>query len=161
MSFDGARPPQPKPGGRIKVSTKGKQLRTKQYYVARDDDNFGDIPGKSLLNGQTAYIAVHFPDDMTEFAGFYIYCIANATQAAADLDLSTTYGSAYGEVFNTHGEADNASTYNITDNHFFTIDAYAKGMFADWTNEDTGGISVTVGSPGHNVTVVMAEMYYY
>jgi hypothetical protein len=33
-------------------------------------------------------------------------------------------------------------------------------MFASLEEEDTGGISLTVSTAGHNVTVVMAEMYY-
>ena len=137
----------------------GTIFHTKQYYVARDDDNVGDVPGKSITNGQTAYIAVHAPDGMQQLMAFNIYVIPNATQANADWDLDTDYG-AIGEVFNTHSEAEAAATYNVTDNQWFEIDAVAAGMFASMEEEDTGGISLTVSGVGHNVTVVMAEMYY-
>ena len=135
------------------------KFQTKQYYVARDDDNIGAVPGKSITNGQTAYVAVHAPQGMQQVMGFNIYVIPNATQAAANWDLETDYG-AEGEAYNTHEEAEAAATYNVTQDQWFTIDAFAAGMFASMVEEDTGGISVTVGGVGHNVTVVMAELYY-
>jgi len=137
----------------------GTIFHTKQYYVARDDDNINQTPGKSITNGQTAYIAVHAPDGMQQMMAFNIYVIPNATQANADWDLATSYG-AIGEANNAHSEAEAAATYNVTNLQWFEIDAWGAGMFASMEEEDTGGISVTVGGVGHNLTVVMAEMYY-
>ena len=137
----------------------GTIFHTKQYYVARDDDNIGAIPGKSITIGQSAYIAVHAPDGLQQLMAFNIYVIPNATQAAADWDLETDYG-AIGEASGLHGETEAAATYNVTDGTWFEIDAVAAGMFASMVEEDTGGISLTVSTAGHNVTVVMAEMYY-
>jgi len=134
-------------------------FHTKQYYVARDDEEIGVVPGKSITIGQSAYIAFHAPQGMHQLMGFKIYVIPNATQAAADWDLETDYG-AVGEAYNTHEEAEAAATYNVTDNQWFHIDALAAGMLASLEEEDTGGISVTVGTAGHNVTVIMAELYF-
>ena len=143
----------------VQDSGTGTAFHTKQYYVARDDENIGAVPGKSITNGQTAYIAVHAPYGLQQLMKFNIYVIPNATQAAANWDLETDYG-AIGEAYNTHEETEAAATYNVTDNVWFEIDAVAAGMFASMVEEDTGGISLTVAGVGHNVTVVMAEMYY-
>ena len=137
----------------------GTIFHTKQYYVARDDDTINQTPGKSITIGQSAYIAIHAPDGMQQIMAFNIYVIPNATQGAADWDLETSYG-AIGEANNTHSETEVAATYNVTDLQWFEIDAVAAGMFASLVEEDTGGISLTVGTAGHNVTVVMGEMYY-
>jgi len=145
--------------GAVSDSGTGTIFHTKQYYVARDDDNVGMIPGKSITNGQTAYIAVHAPYGLQQLMKFNIYVIPNATQAAADWDLETDYG-AIGEASGNHGEIENAATYNVTDNVWFEIEAISLGMFASMVEEDTGGIGLTVSTQGHNVTVVMAEMYY-
>jgi len=137
----------------------GSVFHTKQYYVARDDDNIGMIPGKSISIGQTAYIAVHAPDGMQQLMKFNIYVVPNATKAAANWDLETDYG-AIGEASGLHGETEAAATYNVVDDTWFAIDVTAAGMFASMVSEDTGGIGLTVGTAGDNVTVVMAEMYY-
>ena len=134
-------------------------FHTKQYYVARDDENIGMIPGKSITIGQTAYIAVHAPYGLQQLMKFNIYVIPNATKGAANWDLETDYG-AIGEASGTHGETEAAATYNVTDDTWFEIDAVAAGMFASMVAEDTGGIGLTVSTAGDNVTVVMAEMYY-
>ncbi|GAH04350.1 unnamed protein product, partial [marine sediment metagenome] len=123
----------------------GTIFHTKQYYVARDDDNVGAIPGKSITNGQTAYIAVHAPDGMQQLMNFNIYLIPNATKVAANWDLETDYG-AIGEVSGLHGETEAAATYNVTNDTWFEIDAVAAGMFASMVSEDTGGISLTVST---------------
>jgi hypothetical protein len=135
------------------------EFHTKQYFVAGDDDVINQTPGKSITNGQTAYIAVHAPVGLQQITAFNIYVIPNATQANANWDLATSYGG-NGEANNIHSEAEAAATYNVTDLQWFEIDAFGAGMFASLEEEDTGGISVTVSGVGHNVTVVMAEMYY-
>jgi hypothetical protein len=135
------------------------EFHSKQYFVSSDDDIINQTPGKSITIGQAAYIAVHAPTGLQQVMAFNIYVIPNATQAAADWDLATSYG-AVGEANNTHAEAEAAATYNVTNLQWFEINAYAAGMFASLEEEDTGGISLTVSTAGHNVTVVMAEMYY-
>jgi len=132
---------------------------TNNHLFENDDYGVGAVPGKSITNGQTAYVAVHAPQGMQQVMGFNIYVIPNATTVAANWDLETDYG-AEGEAYNTHEEAEAAATYNVTQDQWFTIDALAAGMFASMVEEDTGGISVTVGGVGDNVTVVMAELYY-
>jgi len=140
-------------------SGSGTIFHTKQYYVARDDDNLGNVPGKSITNGQFAYVAVHFPEGMQQLMALNLYVIPDATQGAADWDLDSDYG-AIGEAYNTHAEAEAAATYNVTQNQWFSIDVFAAGLFVSAVAEDTGGFSLQVGTAGHDVTVVMAEMYY-
>ena len=134
-------------------------FETKQYYVARDDDNINQTPGKSITNGQTAYLGVHAPLGIQQIMKFHIYVIPQATQANANWDLAASYGGV-GEANNIHTEAENVATYNVTDLQWFEIDALAAGMFVSMVSEDTGGVSLTVSTAGHNVMVVMAEMYY-
>ncbi len=131
----------------------------KEYYVARDDDNINQTPGKSITNGQTAFIAVHAPDNMQQIMSFHIHMMPLATQANANWDLATSYGGV-GEANNVHAEAENAATYNVTDLQWFQLDAFEVGMFASLEASDAGGISVTVSTAGHNLMVVFGHMTY-
>ena len=144
---------------KLDTSEAAMTVKTKQYYVAQDDDNLSNVPGKSITNTQTAYIAVHFPEEYDTLVGFNIYVIPQVTNANANWDIATTNGGA-GEAYNIHGESDNTTTFNVTNLQWFEIEADALGMFASAEAEDTGGISVTVSTAGHNLTVVMGELYY-
>ena len=131
----------------------------KPFFVANNDQQLGQVPGKTLTNGQTAYIPVHAPDGMQQLMSFHIHVIPQATQANADWNLATDYAST-GQPYNTHSEADAAATYNVTDLEDFEIDATTVGMFAAMVAGDWGGISLTVGTAGHNVCVVFGHLKY-
>lgn len=129
------------------------------FFVANNDQQLGQVPGKTLTNTQTAYIPVHAPDDMQQIMGFHIHVIAQATQAAANWDLDSDYA-ATGEAYTTHNEQDAASTYNVTDTEWFELDAFDKGILASFEGGDSGGVSLTVSTAGHNVCVVFGHLSY-
>ena len=129
------------------------------FFVANNDQQLGNVPGKTLTNGQLAYIPVHAPNDMQQIMGFHIHVIAQATQANANWDLDTDYAGT-GEAYTTHAEAEAAATYNVTNLEWFELDAFAAGMFVSMTGGDSGGISLTVGTAGHNVCVVFGHLMY-
>ena len=135
------------------------QLTSRQFFVATDDDNLGAVPGKSITVGQVARIGFHMPPDVHQLTSVAIYVIPNATKASANWDLAADYGGS-GEAYNTHNETEAAATYNVTDTLWFKIDALAAGLLASALSDDSGGISVTVGTAGDNVTVCFLELYY-
>ena len=137
----------------------GTRFRTIQFYCSEADDEFGATPGKSITNGQLAYVGFHLPADLHQIMGVNLYVIPNATQASANWDLASSYG-AVGEQYNVHAEAEVAATYNVTDGQLFEVDAFAAGMLASATAHDTGGVSIQVSTAGHALTLVFMEIYY-
>jgi len=127
------------------------------FYCSEADDEHGAVPGKSITNGQTAFVGFHVPCDTQQIMRATLYVIPDATQANANWDLAADYG-AVGEAYNAHNETEAAATYNITLNQTFGIDILAAGLLAAAVAHDNGGVSITVGAVGHNVTLVFLEL---
>ena len=137
----------------------GTRFDSVQFYCSEADDEHGAVPGKSITNGQSAYVGFHIPSDMHQIMQVKLIVIPDATQASANWDLAADYG-AIGEAYNTHSETEAAATYNVTQNQFFNIDLLAAGLLASAVTHDTGGVSITVSTAGHSVTLVFMAIAY-
>jgi len=69
-----------------------------------------------------AYMYFKVPDIFASLAEAVIVVRPLATQAAADWDIYANYG-ATGENYIIHTESDLATTYNVTNNQFFEVNA--------------------------------------
>lgn len=79
--------------------------------------------GSSFALGttDTAYCTFRVPHDYTSITTAVIVLITDFTDAAAAFDIQSDFAAA-GEDKDTHGIADNASTYNVTNDRIFELD---------------------------------------
>ncbi|GAG66418.1 unnamed protein product, partial [marine sediment metagenome] len=61
------------------------------FYCSEADDEHGDVPGKSITNTQLAYVGFDIGDEVNQIMKAELHIIPDATQGAANWDLSATY----------------------------------------------------------------------
>lgn len=71
--------------------------------------------------GENCGITGVIPADLASVTSIEVIVLPDATDGAADWDL-TLYLGADGEAYDTHEESNNASTYDVTDNQWFSVD---------------------------------------
>ena len=82
---------------------------------------YGDFPTVHCVNvGQFGYMSFRTPQDFNTIIAGRILIIPLDTQAAADIDIFSDYGS-FTEPYNQHSEADQVTTYNMTANQLMHI----------------------------------------
>jgi len=115
-----------------------------------------------LLNaaGEIAHTVVTFPADLATIVSLEILVIPTATQAAADWNIQVQC-QAVGEAAGFHSNTDSTTTYNVTNQQFFAIDAIGIIVAAGCTPGDHGAILVQQGTAGHNVDVVSVELVWH
>ena len=103
---------------RVFSSTKGTQAaggtKTRFYqFGSNSATNKGEHNTVSV--GANGSINLEFvaPEDYQNTVSIQVIMIPGATNAAADIDLDSTYG-AVGEAFNQHVESNTTITYNLT-----------------------------------------------
>lgn len=119
----------------------------------------GDVPIAAVANGEVAAVGFECPPDLTCLVRATLKVLPGATQAAANWDLDSDYGTV-GEAPDAHGESDAGTTFNVTDNQWYDLELVALGFFASMTPGDRGGMKITVSTAGHDVNVFSLMFEY-
>ena len=115
---------------------------TKELWssVGAPNTTIGDFISHNVYNGTIAYISFKVPHDFTTITSAEIILVATTSNATANYDVASDYG-AIGEAYNTHSEADAATTYNVTLNQLYALDI--SGILTAIAADDYVGISLT------------------
>ncbi len=101
---------------------------------------YGDFPAVACIAlNDYGLMSFKVPHDFVAITSAEIIVIPQATEANADWDISSDYG-AVGEAYNTHSEADAASTYNVVSNQLFAVDV--SGILTALAADDYVGIKL-------------------
>lgn len=107
----------------------------------------GDFPGfASGANGSRARVTFKVPHDFGNIVEARLVIIPIVTQAVAEISIVSDYGS-IGQPYTTHSGQDAASTYDLTANELFGIDA--SGILTDLVAGDFVGICTQVRNAVH------------
>lgn len=140
----------------------GTMLPNREWLATFGDGGIaltGDVPLAPITNGQDAAVGFQCPPDLQQLVRATLKILPNATQANADWDIFSDYGTV-GEAPNAHSEADAATTYNVTNNQWYDIELVALGFFASMTIGDRGGIRIRVSTAGHNLSLFSLVFEY-
>lgn len=122
-------------------------------------DNHGFFAGARLTTaGQAAHISFKVPHDFSAITSAEVIVIPMATQAAANWDIESDYG-AIGEAYNTHSEADAATTYNVVLNQLFAVDISGI-LTAPPVADDYVGIKLSMMDNAHDTFVLGVRFKY-
>lgn len=113
----------------------------------------------ALLQTANDYAAISFvcPNDFNSIVEANIIVIPDATQAAADWDITTNYG-AIGQSDDVHTGSNTASTYNVTADVFFNVDI--ASCLSSLAANDIVGIVFTLNDSTHDVAVMGLRFRY-
>lgn len=117
--------------------------------VAATDGDFGVVRLANLNEYYRKDFVV--PSDFNVLTEAVFVVIPKVTQAVADWDIASDYA-AIGEAYNTHSEADAATTYNVTLNQLFEVDI--SGILSSIVAGDNVGISITLANAAHDVDIL-------
>ncbi len=95
---------------------------------------------RATQGGGTAYIGFNTPHDFTTITAAVIVCLQTGSSANRDVDIGSEYAS-IGQVYTTHQEADNATTYTFVANQWKEIDI--SGILSALVAGDLVGIKLT------------------
>ncbi len=109
----------------------------------------GDYPVLEILTNGNGFVPFCVPVDFHELVSFDIIIIPEETQATADVDLTSSFGT-IGESETAHTDSDTAITYNWTAGVKFAADVSSvlTGIAAnddggiDWDNNSTGIVNI-------------------
>lgn len=138
-------------------------VATKELYVPVTYKNpnlstTGDFPVALLaIVGDTCFTSFEIPHDFNGLVAARLIVIPKATQAAANWDIDSDYGS-IGQAYNIHSEADAASTYNVTLDELFEVNL--NGILSAIVAGDKVGIKVTLQDNAHDVHVIGIRLRY-
>lgn len=104
-----------------------------------------------------AFMSFIVPGDFSSITTAAILVIPRVTDGAANWDIYSHYG-AVGEDWDNHAESDTASTYNVTSDQLFHVDA--SGILSSVAAGDKVGISLKLADGGDDVDVVGFYMKY-
>ena len=112
-------------------------------------------PMSALLDAINDYALISFrcPNDFTTLVEAKIVVGVVATQAAANWDISSRY-SGVGESLWAHSGSDTTTTYNVTANKIFAVNA--AGLLASLAAGDYVGLKLLLGTAAHTLVVIGA-----
>uniref|UniRef100_A0A6M3KLA9 Uncharacterized protein n=1 Tax=viral metagenome TaxID=1070528 RepID=A0A6M3KLA9_9ZZZZ len=108
-------------------------------------------PAYYCQNGQNCLMTFKVPAAFTTISSVYIWVVPTVTQAAANWDIFSKYGSV-GEVYDEHGGTLNVPTYNVTNAVLFRIDI--SSVLTSLAAGDIVGIEFLVSSANHDAKVL-------
>ena len=119
------------------------------------DVNYNQIP--LLIANDKANVRFLVPVDFTSIIDAVLIIVANVTNAAANLDI-TSYYAGIGEPFNTHSENDAASTYAINNTWYHEIDV--SGILSAIAVGDHVVLRLLLGDALHDVSLCGMRFRY-
>ena len=110
--------------------------------------------------GANAALNMEFqvPTDFNSLVSISAIIIPGATNAAADIDLSSTYA-ALGEAYTNHAETNVAITYNLTINLITALDI--SSVFTSMATGDFCGINLkqnSIGATSHYLGLLLTYL---
>jgi hypothetical protein len=139
-------------------------IATKEFFIPASQvggGTFGfaggfpivDLPNANDNCGMSFYV----PLDFTAIVDAVVVTIPNCTEANADWDTASSYGTA-GQASNTHTDADTGSTYNVTSGQLYEVDI--AGILSSIVAGDFVGVRLTNKNSAHDVFVVGIRFKY-
>jgi len=129
---------------------------TKQFFIpvtfASLQTNYTyHTVGECNAASEQANMEFMVPHDFHTLIECLIFVIPRFTTAAAVWYLNCNYAG-LGEAYNIHTERDLVTTYDVTDNQIFAVDA--SGVLTSLAAEDCVGLGLQQGAAGDNVNVL-------
>ncbi len=111
------------------------------------------------LTALNAYAEMVFkcPPDFLAIIEAKIVVIVGASQASANWDIYATFG-AIGESYNANTANNTATTYNVTANKIYGVDA--SGILASMAAGDFVGLKILESTTGHDCSVLGFYLKY-
>ena len=117
-----------------------------------DLKTYGSWPVAELTNADDkANMSFFVPAEYTSLVSMTILVISKVTDAAANWDLSAQYG-AIGQDYDQHTENDTATTYNVTTDKLYGVDA--SGVFTSLAANDYASLQLLLADAGDDVYVI-------
>lgn len=131
-------------------------------YFANRTITMGTIPTTNTTTSQQANASIDVPENFGSILSLKVWCIVSASAAGPfkDIDITLNWGGE-DEVFNTHVNADLATSYNLTDKtdkwYVFDITALVSPLA---TPGDVIGILMKNNGVGGVIGYSHAELLY-
>ena len=97
------------------------------------------------------------PAEYSSLTSAEIIVIPKTTDGAVNWDLYSDYG-AVGQAFNTHDESDLVTTYDVTADQLFAVDA--SGVLTSLAANDFVGLQLLLGDAADDLYVIGALIKY-
>tara|TARA_Y100000310_G_scaffold281082_1_gene301311 strand:- start:17005 stop:17472 length:468 start_codon:yes stop_codon:yes gene_type:complete len=108
-------------------------------------------------SGEKGLTSFYIPDDYSSLTEATIWIHAIGGGAAENWDIDSNYA-ADGEAYNQHTESDTGTTYNVTGNTMYEIDA--SGILTGIAAGDYCTVTLTSATTGHDCRVIGVRIKY-
>ena len=107
--------------------------------------------------GNSDNITFSAPADFSSLVSLGAILIPGGNDAAWDIDIASDYG-AVGQAYNTHSQADAATTYNLTLNQLYELDL--SGIYTNLAAGDYCGLTITNNDGTDDIYVIGVRLVY-